>query len=78
MIIKTDRLHVRFRGWMIEIYLKGKSEASQNTGERRRSFGGGGDVRRHPGRDSGWSIAPGLPYSLKKLLPLSYIAAQRT
>ena len=50
---------------MVEFYLKSKIEANRNAGEGRRSFGGGGDVSRHPGRDTGWSITPGLLNSMK-------------
>jgi hypothetical protein len=45
---------------MVGFCSKIKIEANRNAGEGRWSFGGGGDVSRHPGRDSGWSIAPGL------------------
>jgi len=57
-----DGITIRFRGWMIGIYWKSKIKALQNAGERRRSFGGGGDVCWHPGRDSGWPFSSGLPY----------------
>lgn len=70
-----DGITIRFRGWMIGIYWKSKIKAAQNAGERRSSFGGGGDVCWHPRRDSGWPFASGLPYiSWKTFLLINCLA----
>lgn len=73
-----DGITIRFRGWMIGIYWKSKIKTIQNAGERRRSFGGGGDVRWHPGRDSGWPFSSGLPHISWKIFLLINCFAQCT